>query len=1104
MVRRFTSIAGFLLPCLLLITVAAPWQSIHGQNQEEYDNTEGLLPPSAYLPQSGPGSVEVITTPDGFDNFKIGTDFAEPHGSANPLNPTQFFNAYNTNATHYTSDGHDWEFQSPAFGFPMRGDPVTAYDSLGNLYYENMYGSPSILGCKVIRSTDNGATWGPAVTSIDGVDKNWIACDQTAGPFANYVYTTMTAGGGVGNFARSTDFGATWQTTFSPSTQSLPGMMVAVGPNVLGFNNISGGCVYVVTNSGSSVAATYTFYRSTDGGLNFDLMSQQNFPNYVGTFVNGRNSVEGMRTRPYPFITADNSFGAFRGRLYIVYASNEPAGNGNKPDVFCRYSDDQGATWSDAVTINDDLNTANNHNWMPAVWCDKETGRVYAKWYDSRNSALSDSTDVYASYSDDGGVTWAPNQRITNQMFKVDCATCGGGGNPRYQGDYDAITSNSQVSMAIWTDFREGTFGSYVAYFPDFAMKVSPAADTMGVSGTVNAQVSIPAVKLYDRTVRVTATASPAANITFNFPQGDSLTSLPDSLSFQIVLNNVPQGDYEITVEARGPNGTPVHRRIINILATEAFVDVRQPNGGEEIFAGTVFPILWTAALVDTLELEYSTDGGASWIPITEISADNPLSQTEHPKSLVKPELPATSPGLFSGYEWVVPNTPSTNCLVRIFDKNNAAISDSSDAAFSIVSPPQPRWRAQTTAVNAAINSVSMVDTSIAWAAGAGGNVLRTTNGGNSWTTVLGNVGGDVFNIFGFSSTRAYVAVLGPGGATIQRTLNGGFGWQTVYTDTSSSAFINGIYFFDGSNGFAVGDPVNGQWTLLRTTDSGLNWTSAASLPQDGSEAGWNNSISWSGTQNGWFGTSNSRVYRTTDGGSSWTPGTTPFTNSLAVSFIDPLTGMSTGSGTALSVDGGATWSSTPAQVPGTPFGAAGLDLSPARWYFVSGTNIYKTSDLGNTAVLDFTQGNTLLDIDMKVVEVGGNMWISGYAVGEQGTIVKYSELVTLTDINPIGGAVPERFSLGQNYPNPFNPSTSIVYTLPEAARVTLEIVNVLGQKVSTLVDQPQNAGAFEVVWNGRDSAGQAVASGVYFYRLEASTPAGKRFSDIKRMLLLK
>ena len=240
------------------------------------------------------------------------------------------------------------------------GGPVSAYDSLGNLYYENMYGSSTIQGCKVVVSTNNGATWATAVTSVPGNDKNWIAADQTSGPYANYVYTTMT-NNSQGAFARSTDQGVSWQTTFTPSTQNLPGMMVCVGPN----GNIQGGCVYVVTNSGSSFSSTYTFYKSTDGGANFSNLGAQNFAGYVGSDVGGRNSVENMRTRPYPFITADNSYGPNRGKLYLVYASNDPPGNGNKPDIWLRVSSDGGDTWTAAIKVNDDPGTTANHQWHP-------------------------------------------------------------------------------------------------------------------------------------------------------------------------------------------------------------------------------------------------------------------------------------------------------------------------------------------------------------------------------------------------------------------------------------------------------------------------------------------------------------------------------------------------------------------------------------------------------------------------------------------------------------------------------------------------------------------------------------------------------------------
>ena len=200
-------------------------------------------------------------------------------------------------------------------------------------------------------------------------------------------------------------------TTATFATQSLPGMMVCVGPN----GATDGGAVYVVTNSGSSFASTYTFYASTNGGTSFTFRSAQSFANYVGTNVNGRNSVQNMRTRPYPFIAADNSSGTYRGRLYCVYASNSPSGDGNKPDIFCRYSTNQGTTWSSAMLINDDANTTNHNQWHPSIWCDISTGRLFVKWMDTRDTPTSDSAYIYASYSDDGGTTWATNQRISNQ-----------------------------------------------------------------------------------------------------------------------------------------------------------------------------------------------------------------------------------------------------------------------------------------------------------------------------------------------------------------------------------------------------------------------------------------------------------------------------------------------------------------------------------------------------------------------------------------------------------------------------------------------------------------------------------------------------------------
>ncbi len=96
--------------------------------------------------------------------------------------------------------------------------------------------------------------------------------------------------------------------------------------------------------------------------------------------------------------------------------------------------------------------------------------------------------------------------------------------------------------------------------------------------------------------------------------------------------------------------------------------------------------------------------------------------------------------------------------------------------------------------------------------------------------------------------------------------------------------------------------------------------------------------------------------------------------------------------------------------------------------------------------------------------------------------------------------ALPVAFRLEQNYPNPFNPSTTINFALPQQAQVTLEVYNMLGQRVATLVaGEELTAGHHNVVWNGRNQMGNPVASGVYIYRIQAGD-----FTDVKKMLFLK
>ena len=106
----------------------------------------------------------------------------------------------------------------------------------------------------------------------------------------------------------------------------------------------------------------------------------------------------------------------------------------------------------------------------------------------------------------------------------------------------------------------------------------------------------------------------------------------------------------------------------------------------------------------------------------------------------------------------------------------------------------------------------------------------------------------------------------------------------------------------------------------------------------------------------------------------------------------------------------------------------------------------------------------------------------------------------TPADVNDIDRAkLPGAFCLTQNYPNPFNPTTIIEYSVPTRAHVSVEIFNILGQQVRSLVDEMKSAGRYRTEWNGTDAEGHSVATGVYLYRFKAGG-----FVETKKMVLLK
>jgi hypothetical protein len=130
---------------------------------------------------------------------------------------------------------------------------------------------------------------------------------------------------------------------------------------------------------------------------------------------------------------------------------------------------------------------------------------------------------------------------------------------------------------------------------------------------------------------------------------------------------------------------------------------------------------------------------------------------------------------------------------------------------------------------------------------------------------------------------------------------------------------------------------------------------------------------------------------------------------------------------------------------------------------------------------------------EMSLGDYGVNLVFSHNAISQHDTIRVHLTVVESV-VEPEETPIPFTYSLGQNYPNPFNPTTSIPYTLRDQVYVRLEVYNILGQRVARLVDEVQTPGAHRAILGT-----EALASGIYFYRLEAGP-----FNMTRKMVILK
>jgi hypothetical protein len=297
---------------------------------------------------------------------------------------------------HGTSN---WVYSTslPAGGFPDR-DMVVTDDSPSSPYYHSVY----------IGYDDNGSL--------------------------NRAFLMINHNGGIGSYVKS---GAIDDTA---STSDVIGVNAAVAND---------GTVYATWED-----YAHGFIKndvSHDGGATWttDRIVTDFRINTSSFFI----SIPPQQSRgvlPMPMTDVDNSGGTFDGRLYAVYFDSDDDGSPNT-NIYIRHSDDGGATWSSEVQINDD--TVDAYHFFPSISISPIDGTIGVSFYDTRNDLSDKKTDVYWSFSTDGGATWSANARVTkaqsDETVNFDA---------NQYGDYEGgDVSSTGFFQFVWTDSRPGT-----------------------------------------------------------------------------------------------------------------------------------------------------------------------------------------------------------------------------------------------------------------------------------------------------------------------------------------------------------------------------------------------------------------------------------------------------------------------------------------------------------------------------------------------------------------------------------------------------------------------------------------------------------------------
>lgn len=334
--------------------------------------------------------------------------------------------------------------------------------------------------------------------------------------------------------------------------------------------------------------------------------------------------------------------------------------------------------------------------------------------------------------------------------------------------------------------------------------------------------------------------------------------------------------------------------------------------------------------------------------------------------------------------------------------------------ALMLVAAASAQWTRVPVSTSASFRGLSVVSDKVLWASGTEGTVIRTLDGGKSWSvmSVLGAEKLDFRGIHAFDGRNAVIISSGPaekGQARIYRTSDGGKQWTQVFEEKRAGMFFDAIAFWDRKNGIVLSDPVDGRFALFITDDGGSTWKQipAAALPpalaNEGAFAASNSCLAVEGSSNVWFATGGAnvaRVFHSSDRGKTWTVAETPLhpknasSGIFSLAFADAKNGVAVGGdyqhpessdlpNVLRTYDGGKIWQ------PAAPTDPAGVYLSSVALrhgqMVVAGIKGLWTNSGSHTNLSGWKNESTE---NLNTVAVGHHaIW----AVGAKGVVLKRS-----------------------------------------------------------------------------------------------------------------